>query len=147
MIKALNSLLAALFFVIVSGIAAENDPVQDWGNVDGVTVQPDERVEQINANKKKLQEAEKKKLEKFWKQKGITVQSEQRVQDLNERDKKRREKEIRELKCRMCKLRCDIVRDAGQAICTSSEAPTESEQCAEQAENFLKTCLQQCEHC
>ncbi|MGH8498604.1 MAG: hypothetical protein ACRERV_07350 [Methylococcales bacterium] len=147
MIKMFISLLAALFFAHAPGVAAENNPVQDWGNVEGVRVQPDERVEQIKANKKKLEETKKKKLKSVWKQKGITIQSEQRVQDLNEREKKRREKEIRELKCKMCKLRCTIVRDAGQAICTSPDAPTEAEKCAEKAENFLKTCIQQCEHC
>ncbi|MGH8474424.1 MAG: hypothetical protein ACRERV_11465 [Methylococcales bacterium] len=148
MIKTLIGVLAAWLVVSAGGIALEVDPLQDWRDIDGVNVQPRERVDQINAHQKKLLKAERKKFKKIWTQKGITVQSEERVEELNKRAKQSREKEIRELKCAMCTTRCNIVRDAGLEICSGPEpSAADSELCTRQADQFLQACIGECEHC
>ncbi|MGH8549713.1 MAG: hypothetical protein ACRERU_14150 [Methylococcales bacterium] len=147
MIKVLILLLTSLVFAIASGLAGDKRPVQNWDDVEGVTVQPGERVDQINAYKKKSEEAEKKKLQEGWEQQGITVQSDERVHHLNELEKDRREKEVLELKCKICTLRCTIVRDFGQSTCQDSQSPPDTGICKQKADDFLKTCLQRCEHC
>lgn len=145
--KALIFSLTALVFIGSPGSADEKIPAEDWENVEGVTVQPKERVDQINAYRKKLEEAEKKKLKEGWNQKGVKVQSDERVKHLNELHKARREKEVREIKCEMCTTRCTIVKDYGQAICRGSGTPADPGTCQKEAGNFLKSCLAQCEQC
>lgn len=140
-------LLIGLLFVTASTIAVENDPIPDWRNADGVTLQPKQRLKQIKAYQKKLQDAETKKLQEGREQDGVTVQSQERVRKLNEMEKKRREKEIRELKCTMCNLRCTIIRDAEQTTCTGSGTFPAAKLCGEKAGSFLKSCLQQCDSC
>jgi hypothetical protein len=147
MIKTSNSILLLALLFAIPGRADEVRAIDDWDDVEGVTVQPQERVDQINAYRKKLLEEEKKKLTEGWEEEGFTVQSEERVKHLNELEKTRREKEIRELKCNMCTMRCNIVRDAGQANCTAANAGKNSETCRNDADDFLEDCLEQCEQC
>lgn len=147
MIRASSPLLLTLALAASPGFAGQEDPHADWDQIEGVKVQSSERVNQINAYERKLREAEKKKLKESWKREGFHIQSEERVQHLNELEEKRREKEIGEIKCTMCTLRCNIVRDAGQASCVGANRVPEHAACREQAEDFLQSCIRQCAHC
>ncbi|MGR9107940.1 MAG: hypothetical protein ACU843_13505 [Gammaproteobacteria bacterium] len=147
MIKSLIVLIGTFFLASSSGLAGENPSPEDWEGVEGVTVQSKERVEQIKAYEKKLKEAEKKRLKEGWESEGITVQSEERVRHLNELEKENREKEIREIKCKMCSMRCQLVRDAGQTTCNNPQVSSDDEPCLQNADNFMKSCLEQCDIC
>jgi hypothetical protein len=147
MMKVLIPLLTSLLFASAALLADENRPARDWDDVEGVTVQPPERVDQINTYKKKSAEAEKKKLKQGWDQPGVTVQSEERVQHLNELEKVRREREVRQMKCEMCNLRCTIVRDFGETLCQDAQTSPDTGACKQKADNFLNACQQQCENC
>lgn len=145
--KVLIWALIALGSFCIPAMAEDTRPAEDWENVEGVTVQPDERVEQIKAYKKKSDEAERTKLKQGWEQEGIQVQSQDRVEHLNEIEKKRREKEIREIKCTMCTMRCNIVRDAGQTTCNNATDSPGNDTCQEKGDDFLASCLHNCETC
>ncbi|MCI0654688.1 MAG: hypothetical protein L0Y38_00270 [Methylococcaceae bacterium] len=139
--------MTALVFISTSGLADENLPAQEWDDVEGVTVQPKDRVDQINDYKKKSEESENKQLKQGWEQNGVTVQSEERVKHLNELQKARREKGIRELKCDVCTMRCRLYRDIGQTTCQDAQTSPDTGICRHKADNFLKSCLQHCEYC
>ncbi len=147
MIRNLRFLLFTFVVTSFPGFTDENRSISDWKDIDGVTVQSRERVDQINAYARKLREAEQKKTRESLIKQGFKVQSEERVQHLNELEEKHRQQEIREIKCTMCTLRCGIVRDAGQASCIGATTGPDKGACKDDADEFMESCLQQCEYC
>lgn len=147
MLKQLILISIAFALLNIAVIAKETTNPQDWDDVDGVTVQSEERVNQIKAYKKKQREAEIQALKKGWNQDGMTVQSEERVKHLNALEKSRRDKEIKELKCTICTTRCGIVSDAGKSTCGKSSPGSATDTCIAKADNFRDQCLSQCDMC
>lgn len=147
MIKPLIGILVACLLFSAAPCATESEQVQPWDDGDGVKVQSQQRVEQINAQQKKSLEAERKKSREFWKQNGVTVQPEARIEQLDQRHKQDVAREIRALKCAKCTARCEIVRDAGLEMCTRSTPAVDPEMCRQKAARFFEGCIQRCEDC
>jgi anti-sigma28 factor (negative regulator of flagellin synthesis) len=147
MIRSLGLLLLTVLATSLPGLADDNRSLSNWENIDGVTVQSRERVDQINAYARKSRAAEQKKARESLIEHGFKVQSEDRVLQLNELEEQHRQQEIREIKCTMCTLRCGIVRDAGQASCDGASRGSDKGICKTNADDFMQSCLQQCEDC
>lgn len=139
-------LIAVGCFFLVSLIAkagteasTEKSTPRSSDQIEGVVVQPKERVDQINRYRKKLRE------------RAALPESahpdESYADYLNRMEEQRRQHEVIEIKCDICTLRCKIVRDAGQTSCTGSGLVKEAGACENQADQFMKSCLEQCEFC
>ena len=138
-------IVSGIFLLVLSATLAEpKAPVEispdtasdslSWG-----VVQSEERVEQINRYQEKLRE--------LAEHPERADPNESHADYLNRIEERRRLDEIVELKCQICSIRCQIVRDAGHTSCTGASGVESDESCKHQADQFMESCLQQCKFC